>query len=156
MWSWLRIAATRPQTSPLPLTREVDMNNPFSFAAFPSWKRVFADINKDRRVKIPAGKHTIMMDNVAGDWVKYDSITFTNAVSSRYPNLMALALQDPTETLLWLYDEQSNWKNDRDNMVPTEQQGVSVAVPVKRDGNYEVQWWDTRAGKTIGSSTVPS
>ncbi len=33
----------RPQTSPLPLTREVDMRSPFVFAAFPSWKRVFAD-----------------------------------------------------------------------------------------------------------------
>jgi N-acyl-D-aspartate/D-glutamate deacylase len=37
----------RPQTSPLPLTREVDMRSPFSFAAFPSWKRVFADKRKD-------------------------------------------------------------------------------------------------------------
>ena len=27
----------RPQTSPLPLTREVNMRNPFAFAAFPSW-----------------------------------------------------------------------------------------------------------------------
>jgi len=36
----------RPQTSPLPLTREVDMANPFSFAAFPAWKRVFADTSK--------------------------------------------------------------------------------------------------------------
>lgn len=33
----------RPQTSPLPLTREIDMRSPFSFAAFPSWKRIFAD-----------------------------------------------------------------------------------------------------------------
>ena len=33
----------RPQTSPLPLTREINMRNPFSFAAFPSWKRVFED-----------------------------------------------------------------------------------------------------------------
>ena len=33
----------RPQTSPLPLTREVDMRSPFVFAAFPSWKHVFAD-----------------------------------------------------------------------------------------------------------------
>ena len=33
----------RPQTSPLPLTREVNMRNPFSFAGFPSWKRVFED-----------------------------------------------------------------------------------------------------------------
>ena len=30
----------RPQMSPLPLTREIDMRSPFSFAAFPSWKRV--------------------------------------------------------------------------------------------------------------------
>jgi N-acyl-D-aspartate/D-glutamate deacylase len=33
----------RPQTSPLPLTREIDMRSPFSFAAFPSWKRIFED-----------------------------------------------------------------------------------------------------------------
>jgi N-acyl-D-aspartate/D-glutamate deacylase len=37
----------RPQTSPLPLTREVDMRSPFSFAAFPSWQRVFADKRKE-------------------------------------------------------------------------------------------------------------
>ncbi|HEY3077544.1 MAG TPA: amidohydrolase family protein, partial [Burkholderiales bacterium] len=36
----------RPQTSPLPLTREVNMRNPFSFAAFPSWQRVFEDQSK--------------------------------------------------------------------------------------------------------------
>ena len=44
----------RPQTSPLPLTREVDMNNPFSFAAFPSWKRVFADTAKEAQKKVYA------------------------------------------------------------------------------------------------------
>ena len=36
----------RPQTSPLPLTREVNMRNPFSFAAFPSWQPVFQDQSK--------------------------------------------------------------------------------------------------------------
>jgi len=36
----------RPQTSPLPLTRELNMRNPFPFAAFPSWNRVFADKSK--------------------------------------------------------------------------------------------------------------
>ena len=35
-----------PQTSPLPLTREVNMRNPFSFAAFPCWRRVFQDKSK--------------------------------------------------------------------------------------------------------------
>ena len=36
----------RPQTSPLPLTREINMRNPFSFAGFPAWKRVFEDPSK--------------------------------------------------------------------------------------------------------------
>ena len=44
----------RPQTSPLPLTREVDMKNPFAFAAFPAWKRVFADTNPEAQKKVYA------------------------------------------------------------------------------------------------------
>ncbi|WP_421998913.1 N-acyl-D-amino-acid deacylase family protein [Reyranella sp.] len=44
----------RPQTSPLPLTREVDMKNPFAFAAFPAWKRVFADMSKEANKRVYA------------------------------------------------------------------------------------------------------
>jgi N-acyl-D-aspartate/D-glutamate deacylase len=44
----------RPQTSPLPLTRECTMENPFAFAAFPSWKRVFADTNPEAQKKVYA------------------------------------------------------------------------------------------------------
>jgi N-acyl-D-aspartate/D-glutamate deacylase len=42
----------RPQTSPLPLTREINMRNPFSFAAFPSWKRVFVDKSKSAQAAV--------------------------------------------------------------------------------------------------------
>ena len=42
----LTALGARPQTSPLPLTREVDMRSPFSFAAFPSWQRLFQDKSK--------------------------------------------------------------------------------------------------------------
>ena len=42
----------RPQTSPLPLTREVSMRNPFAFAAFPSWRPVFADLSKEAQAKV--------------------------------------------------------------------------------------------------------
>jgi N-acyl-D-aspartate/D-glutamate deacylase len=42
----------RPQTSPLPLTREVNMRNPFSFAGFPSWQRVFVDKSKEAQAAV--------------------------------------------------------------------------------------------------------
>ena len=44
----------RPQTSPLPLTREINMRNPFSFAAFPSWQRVFEDKSKAAQAAVYA------------------------------------------------------------------------------------------------------
>jgi N-acyl-D-aspartate/D-glutamate deacylase len=44
----------RPQTSPLPLTREVDMGNPFAFGAFPAWKRVFQDMSPAAHKKVYA------------------------------------------------------------------------------------------------------
>ena len=46
----------RPQTSPLPLTREVDMRSPFSFAAFPSWKKVFENKSKIMQTAIYSNK----------------------------------------------------------------------------------------------------
>ena len=42
----------RPQTSPLPLTREINMRNPFSFAGFPSWKRAFEDKSKEAQAAV--------------------------------------------------------------------------------------------------------
>ena len=42
----------RPQTSPLPLTREISMRSPFSFAGFPSWKRVFEDKSKEAQAAV--------------------------------------------------------------------------------------------------------
>src|SRR5437763_10144692 len=36
-----------PQTSPLALTRDINMRNPFSFALFKCWARVFADKSKE-------------------------------------------------------------------------------------------------------------
>jgi len=42
----------RPQTSPLPLTRDINMRNPFSFAAFPSWNRVFVDKSKPAQAAV--------------------------------------------------------------------------------------------------------
>jgi N-acyl-D-amino-acid deacylase len=46
----------RPQTSPLPLTRELNMRNPFSFAAFPSWSRVFEDTSLAAQKKVYADR----------------------------------------------------------------------------------------------------
>jgi len=42
----------RPQTSPLPLTRELVMRSPFAFAAFPSWKKLFENTSKEAQAAV--------------------------------------------------------------------------------------------------------
>jgi N-acyl-D-amino-acid deacylase len=55
----------RPQTSPLPLTRELVMRSPFAFAAFPSWKRLFQDTSKEAQAAVyrdPAFRESFRKD----------------------------------------------------------------------------------------------
>lgn len=102
----------RPQTSPLPLTREIDMRSPFSFAAFPSWKRAFADKSKAAQRAVYADRafrdafredlknplsfinwDRIMMHEVANDQLKrFEGLTITEIAKSEG--------KDPVDTLL--------------------------------------------------------
>jgi N-acyl-D-amino-acid deacylase len=41
-----------PQASPLPLTRDLNMRNPFSFASLPCWNRVFRDKSKSAQCAV--------------------------------------------------------------------------------------------------------
>jgi N-acyl-D-aspartate/D-glutamate deacylase len=84
----------RPQTSPLPLTREVNMRNPFSFAAFPSWARVFADQSK-------SAQRAVYADRAFRDAFREDlkkPMTFGNwsrvrVLETRSPELKKFELQ---------------------------------------------------------------
>lgn len=115
-----------------------------------------ARINKDRRVPLSKGRRTIEIANLAGDWVTIESITFTNARSSRYDNLAAVATRDePTgETLAWLYDVTSNWKSDRDGEQPREHRDISLKLPARADSPMVAEWWDTWRGVLIHTETV--
>lgn len=126
---------------------------------FPEYGGIYqAVFNTDRTVDLPAGAHTITLDNTAGDWLSLGSLTFENARSSRYVALRPLALQDVAtgETLLWLQDPESNWFNDRADVAPQAFTGVTLALPLSRPGVYRVDWWDTRAGKVLRTDTVRS
>jgi N-acyl-D-aspartate/D-glutamate deacylase len=65
-----------PQTSPLALTREINMRNPFSFAAFKCWGRVFADKSDAAQRSVysdPAFRHAFREElknatGFSGDW----------------------------------------------------------------------------------------
>jgi N-acyl-D-amino-acid deacylase len=79
----------RPQTSPLPLTREVNMRNPFAFAAFPSWGRVFADQSKSAQAGVYADR--VFRDHFREDLKK--PMTFGNWSRVRVHEVRSPALK---------------------------------------------------------------
>jgi len=112
--------------------------------------------NKDYSADIPAGAHTIALDNVGGDWMTIGSVTFAKARSSRYTGVRVMALQDASsgETVAWLQDPASHVGADRAGAVMRRFEGAVMSVPADRPGSYSAEWWDTREGKVVGRERV--
>jgi hypothetical protein len=134
----------------------------FAFSALPGapgqkktvlngYKLYEADFDVDCALELPAGMHEIGLAIVAGDWLTLQSVTFAAAKSSRYADLHVLALQDAAsgETLVWLRDPASNWHNDQKNMPPRVITDARLSLPVSRDADYQIEWWDARTGRII-------
>ena len=81
-----------PQTSPLPLTREVNMRNPFSFASFPCWGRVFADKSKEAQAAVyrdPAFRNQFREElkrpmAFSGNWERLAVLEVQNPAMKKY------------------------------------------------------------------------
>ena len=81
-----------PQTSPLPLTREVNMRNPFSFASFPCWGRVFADKSKEAQAAVyrdPAFRNQFREElkrpmAFSGNWERIAVLEVQNPAMKKY------------------------------------------------------------------------
>lgn len=120
-----------------------------------------AVLNKDIKVDLSAGEHTIRIENMTGDWVDIGSLTFIGARSSRYSDLRTYAMQDETtgDTIAWMLDPDSNWKNDNhiDGLTGALRtwQGAVLSIPMPKSavGSYNVQWWDMRSGEVIAQET---
>jgi hypothetical protein len=115
-----------------------------------------ATINRDYPLELPAGTHSIELSVVGGDWVSLESVSFSGARSSRYAQIDVIALQEPAsgETIAWLRHQQSCWYNDLHQLKPKPISGALVQVPVTHDGDFRIQWWDTRKGEMVREDRV--
>jgi hypothetical protein len=115
-----------------------------------------SDVKSELALTIPAGKHKITFDMMAGDWIMLNNITFPHALAAKYAYLGALALQDrgTSQTLAWVFDTRSNWKDDQTDGSPPSKETVRIGIPNLAGGNYKADWFDTRAGKVIQSEQI--
>ncbi len=154
----LRVSVDGKTAADFPFSAAPAPGNDYeSTKQFPEYNNIYqAVFNKDRAIPLPAGRHTITLENTDGDWLSLGALTLEGAKSSRYAVLRPLALQDKTtgETLVWLQDPESNWWNDRAGRLPESYAGVTLHLSVPGFGPYRVEWWHTRAGKVLRTEDV--
>jgi hypothetical protein len=119
----------------------------------PGSPQFVATFDADRAIDIPAGTHTIALDNLAGDWLRIGSLTFTQAMPSHYRvRRHVLADAASGQVIGWLHDTRANWST-ADEPAKTFT-GLSVRLPVSKVASYKFDWWDTRKGEIVRSDAA--
>ncbi|HEX2951509.1 MAG TPA: hypothetical protein VHV83_18385, partial [Armatimonadota bacterium] len=120
----------------------------------PEWNIYQAAFNKDYVLDIPAGQHTIMLDNIEGDWIKIDRITLTNYSSDRYPMINVFGRTTGRFAFLWLHNAQNNWQNVNEKREISPVVHPAVMMHGLQDGTYTVSWWNTENGTVFQRQIV--
>ena len=94
-------------------------------------------------IDVPAGPHTIVVDNLCGSWF-YASYRLTNYLTS--PNLRVLALSNGTSALVWVQNKMHTWWNHAQGVTPQPVGSSMITLGGFVPGVYAVEQWDTYNG----------
>ncbi|MHB0998908.1 MAG: DUF5060 domain-containing protein [Armatimonadota bacterium] len=105
-------------------------------------------------VSIPSGKHTVLVENTGTDWMFVDYI-IEKAVLQTAPSLRAYGLRGKRTSLFWIENTDHMWyKVDVLKQPVEEQKGTILVISGWPEGRYDIQFWDTYAGKKISNKKL--
>ncbi len=108
-------------------------------------------------IHVPAGEHTIMVDNQGEDWISIDYYRLTNFhTREKKPPLRVLGLQNDTEAMLWLQNSEHIWYKMSMGMPLQTIPPVFVEVQGLQDGKYQIEWWNTYRPDSVESAEAVS
>ena len=105
-------------------------------------------------IDIPAGKHTIKLENTGLDWAGIDSITFDDLKSDIYANVDISGLQIGTNSLFWIYNRENTWENILNGNKASRVNNIYFEIFDLENGKYSLEWWDTYKGTVIKRSNI--
>jgi hypothetical protein len=95
--------------------------------------------NATLEIPIPAGPHTIRLENTGPDWLHLSEFVLTPYC----PQLGVLAKASRELTVLWVY-----------NRDPSQPVSGTLQVPELAAGAYHLTWFDTHGGKILSEDSV--
>lgn len=97
---------------------------------------------------IPAGKHTVVIENLGKDWVLVNYLV-EKALFKKSPHLNLYGLRGKGVTLLWIQNPLHTWElAGKGKRAPGGEPATELLLP-GFSGKYRVIYWDTYRGKAI-------
>jgi len=103
-------------------------------------------------VDVPAGRHTVRIENTGKDWLELLALRADGYVTRERPPLRVLGMASEDRLLLWVQNEEHTWFNVRDGVRIRPAAPSRMALEGLADGTWSVQWWDTRRGRVTRTS----
>lgn len=109
------------------------------------------EYNGPYSVDVPAGRHTVTVENTGNDWV-YVAYTVEGYRPLVEPNYRVLGVTGSGRAWLWLHNRQSTWSRQlRRKQDPIPIPPSLLTLEGLPDGFYRVEWWDTWRGEPFGT-----
>ena len=110
------------------------------------WKLWETAYDEDVAIDVPAGRHSIRLDNDGGDWIRVAHYRLTGYQTVQKPKLVVLGMQNGQMAVLWLHNRDATWaahyKPEPIAPVPA----ATLTLRGLRDGPRIVEWWETWKG----------
>lgn len=108
--------------------------------------------DKTYTIDVPAGTHTIKVDNTGTDWITISSYNFGGLGSA----LDAYTLKSEDDDLAagWVLNNKYNHDYVQREGTPAVIQGASLSLPGFENGSYFVSWYDCLNGQVLDSESV--
>ena len=129
------------------LTLRVD-NGKTAQADYASAEKDYTPTDKaNLQIAVPAGAHTLIIENTGSDWVVVRQI----ALSDYAPGFVAPARMSKDFIVAWVYS--------RDNVdaaadKASNSSSCSINLTGLKKGKYTATWWDTQSGKSLLSADL--
>jgi hypothetical protein len=103
---------------------------------------------------VPAGAHTIKIDNLGTDWITVSNYVFTNAGSPLSTYVLHAA--NNKRAAGWILNNNYNWQYLKNNggTAPAVINGASIIVPGMENGMYKITFFNCTTGLSSGGPDV--
>ncbi len=108
--------------------------------------------NKIYSIEVPAGSHTIKVDNTGTDWITISSYIFGGLGSAL--DAYTLRSEDQDMAAGWVLNNKYNHEYVQNEGTPSIVQGATLALPGFNNGSYFVSWYDCLNGQILDSESV--